>query len=52
MIKIEKIIGFIKLLRPEISIFGILCVYIGAIASGSVFYSNEIILIEFLSTLL
>jgi geranylgeranylglycerol-phosphate geranylgeranyltransferase len=43
MIKIEKIIGFIKLLRPEISIFGILCVYIGAIASGSVFYSNEII---------
>jgi len=30
----EKLWGFIRLLRPEISILGMLCVYIGAIASA------------------
>jgi len=42
MIK-KKIWGFIRLLRPEISIFGILCVYIGAIASGSYSFSYELV---------
>jgi geranylgeranylglycerol-phosphate geranylgeranyltransferase len=42
MIK-KKIWGFIRLLRPEISIFGMLCVYIGSIASGSVLLSTELI---------
>lgn len=41
MIK-KKIWGVIRLLRPEISLFGMLCVYIGAIASGSDLFSIEI----------
>jgi geranylgeranylglycerol-phosphate geranylgeranyltransferase len=43
MLNIKKIFGFIRLLRPEISIFGMLCVYIGAIASGSNYLSYNII---------
>ena len=39
----KKIWGFIRLLRPEISIFGMLCVYIGAIASGSYLFSYELV---------
>ena len=35
----KKLLGFIRLLRPEISILGIICVYIGAIASGSPYFS-------------
>ena len=42
MIK-KKIWGFIRLLRPEISLFGMLCVYIGAIASGSDLFSFELV---------
>jgi geranylgeranylglycerol-phosphate geranylgeranyltransferase len=42
MIK-KKIWGVIRLLRPEISLFGMLCVYIGAIASGSESFSIEIV---------
>jgi len=41
MIK-KKIWGVIRLLRPEISLFGMLCVYIGSIASGSDLFSIEI----------
>ena len=40
---LKKIFGFIRLLRPEISIFGMLCVFIGAIASESSFISLELI---------
>ncbi len=39
----KKIWGLIRLLRPEISIFGMLCVYIGAIASGSDFFSYDLL---------
>ena len=35
---------FIRLLRPEISLLGILCVYIGAVVSGSDFVSLNLIL--------
>ncbi len=41
---IEKLWGFIRLLRPEISILGMICVYIGAIASGSPYFSNDLML--------
>jgi len=40
----KKIHGFIRLLRPEISILGIICVYIGAIASGSQYFSYDLLL--------
>jgi len=43
----KKIWGFIRLLRPEISILGVICVYIGAIASGSAYFSIEILLAMF-----
>ena len=43
MITIKKIFGFIRLLRPEISIFGMLCVYIGAIASESSLISLDLV---------
>lgn len=39
----KKIWGVIRLLRPEISLFGMLCVYIGAIASGSDLFSIQIV---------
>lgn len=42
MIK-KKIWGVIRLLRPEISLFGMLCVYIGAIASGSNIVSYNLV---------
>ena len=41
---LEKIWGLIRILRPEISIFGMLCVYIGAIASGSDLINYDIIM--------
>ena len=41
---LEKIWGLIRILRPEISIFGMLCVYIGAIASGSDLINYDIII--------
>ena len=41
---IEKLWGFIRLLRPEISILGMICVFIGAIASGSSYFSNNLLL--------
>jgi geranylgeranylglycerol-phosphate geranylgeranyltransferase len=40
----KKIWAFIRLLRPEISIFGIICVYIGAISSGSTLITIDLIL--------
>jgi geranylgeranylglycerol-phosphate geranylgeranyltransferase len=40
----KKLYGFIRLLRPEISILGIICVYIGAIASGSPYFSYDLLL--------
>jgi geranylgeranylglycerol-phosphate geranylgeranyltransferase len=40
----KKIWGFIRLLRPEISALGIVCVYIGAISSGLYYFSNELLL--------
>jgi geranylgeranylglycerol-phosphate geranylgeranyltransferase len=40
---LEKLFAFIRLLRPEISILGIICVYIGAIASGSPYFSNDLL---------
>lgn len=40
----KKLFGFIRLLRPEISILGIICVYIGAIASGSPYFSYDLFL--------
>lgn len=43
----EKLWGFIRLLRPEISILGILCVYIGAIASGLTHFSSDLLLAMF-----
>ena len=42
MIK-KKIWGIIRLLRPEISLFGMLCVYIGSIASGSNLFSYDLV---------
>ena len=42
MIK-KKIWGIIRLLRPEISLFGMLCVYIGSIASGSYLFSYDLV---------
>ena len=42
MIK-KKIWGIIRILRPEISLFGMLCVYIGAIASGLNLFSPELL---------
>ncbi len=42
MIK-KKIWGIIRLLRPEISLFGMLCVYIGSIASGSKLFSYDLV---------
>ena len=40
---IKKIWGVIRILRPEISLFGMLCVYIGSIASGSDLFSFELV---------
>jgi geranylgeranylglycerol-phosphate geranylgeranyltransferase len=40
----EKIWGYIRILRPEISTFGMLCVYIGAIAARQSYFSNNIII--------
>ena len=40
----EKLWGFIRLLRPEISILGMVSVYIGAIASVSEYFSYDLLL--------
>jgi geranylgeranylglycerol-phosphate geranylgeranyltransferase len=37
-------LGFIRLIRPEIIILGIVCVYIGALFSGSEYFSIELLL--------
>lgn len=41
---IEKSIGFIRLIRPEITLFGPICVYIGAAISFSNFFSFDLLL--------
>jgi len=40
----KKIYGFIRFIRPEIIILGIVCVYIGALAGGSKFFSIDLLL--------
>lgn len=40
----EKIWGFIRFIRPEIIILGIVCVFIGALVSGSKLFSFELLL--------
>jgi geranylgeranylglycerol-phosphate geranylgeranyltransferase len=42
--KSSKIIAFLKILRPEITILGIFCVYIGAIAAGSELFSLDLLI--------
>ena len=40
----EKIWGFIRFIRPEIIILGIVCVYIGALFAGSKLFSFKLLL--------
>ena len=40
----DKILGFIRFIRPEIIILGIVCVYIGALVAGSDLISFELLL--------
>ncbi|MEF8879971.1 MAG: geranylgeranylglycerol-phosphate geranylgeranyltransferase [Candidatus Thermoplasmatota archaeon] len=40
----DKIWGFIRIIRPEITVLGMVCVYIGAVSAGAEYFSLDLLL--------